>query len=123
MDYICVPMFLAMGIDDVRDYDNMPQRNDSFPYGLPRVDLHVCHPYYMDKHIQLRGLDIFFYANDICLIRVDHEIQFGPFINRVALPWTAYDTNIMEKEFTVSGFGRTSTIIAFHTKINCFLRC
>ena len=96
-----------MGIDDIRDHDNMPQRNDSFPYGLPEVDLHVCHPDYMEKHIHHKGLDIFFDINDICLIRVDHEIQFGPFIKRVALPWTAYDANIMDKKFNVSGFGRT----------------
>ena len=104
---IPVPMFLAMDIDDIRDRDNMPQRNDSFPEGLPQVDLHVCHPDYMPMHIKRGILDHFFHINDICLLRVDHEIQFGPFINRVTLPWTAYDTNIMEKVFTVSGFGST----------------
>ena len=100
--------YLEIGVDDRRDHKNMVRKNYIYPQGLPLVDLHVCQPnyfilttynHYTDKYQRVP-------LYDICMLRVDHDLQFGRYINRAALPWTAYDKNIMNKELILSGFGR-----------------
>lgn len=93
---------LIIGVDDREDYANMPQRNGR----LPRADLIICHPnykhwYFMDNFGQRNAASI----NDICLLRVDHQLQFGKYIKKVGLPWKAFDQDTTKKGLIVSGFG------------------
>ena len=101
-------IYLQIGVDDIRERENIPRQNNSFPEGLPRVDLIICHPNYKRVHMKRRGYDIWPVFNDICLLRVDHFLQFGSYVSRAALPWDAFGGSIHDKEFIMSGFGQTS---------------
>ena len=98
-------IFLAMGVDNRKDYENMPRSNSTYPEGLPKVDMYVCHPNFKWVYFKENGLDHTIPFDDICLLRVDHELQSGRYIGRAGLPWKAYDRNYVDREFTISGFG------------------
>ena len=106
--YTTGPTYFVMGVEDSLDFENMPRKNGTYPEGLPRADLTICHPDYFKKHYKYKRLDHWQTFHDLCLLRVDHDLQFGTYINRVTLPWTAYDQHIQNKEFLISGFGATS---------------
>ena len=122
MFFVYDAIYLAIGVNDREDLGNMVRKKNVFPKGLPRADLTICHPEYRLNKTVRRGLDEKIPINDICLVRVDHDLQFGPYINRATLPWTAYEQNIMDEELIVSGFGQTiydgsSSIVLFSTRV------
>lgn len=78
--------YLVMGIDSGTDFNNMPRKNDTYPEGLPRAELTICYPDYIEKDFEHKGKDSLTAFHDICLLRVDHDLQFGTYINRVTLP-------------------------------------
>ena len=104
------PVYLAMGVDDIEDHENMPRKNNIFPQRLPQFDLQRCHPNFqyigVKPEIKVLGVAL----HDVCLLRVDHKMLFGPYINRVAFSWNTYDQNIQNKEFMVSGYCLTGNI-------------
>ena len=96
------PVWVVLGVDDVTDTENMPKKDNK----LPRVDLTHCHPNYSHTlvgppEIGQRELSV----NDICMLRVDHDIEFGTYINKATLPWTAYDKVITDNQLLISGYG------------------
>ena len=96
-------MWLVLGVDNLSDTQNMPRNGDS----LPRVDLIQCHPEYKLNIVRNKEprFSTYWASDDICLVRVDHDIQFGRYINRAILPWQAYEQEFKEKQFIVSGYG------------------
>ena len=97
------PIWLVMGVDDLEDTEDMPSRGDL----LPRVDLSHCHPEY---RVDLIGPAYKTYIknfNDICLLRTDHVLEFGKYVNRAVLPWYAYDQKIEGRQMLFTGFGKT----------------
>ena len=97
-----LPIWLIMGIDDLKDIENMPSRGDL----LPRVDLSICHPKYKDTIIGPAYHATTKVFNDICLLRTDHVLEFGKYVNRAVLPWEAYDQKIEGREMLFPGFGK-----------------
>ena len=91
-----------MGVDDLRDVENMPSRGEL----LPRVDLSHCHPKYKKDIIGPAYHATTKAFNDICLLRTDHVLEFGKYVNRAVLPWHAYDQKIEGREMMLSGFGK-----------------
>ena len=53
----------------------MPKNEDLFP----RADLQICHPEYARGFIYTGES---YLKNDLCLLRVDHDIQFGAYIQK-----------------------------------------
>ena len=94
------PYSLVMGVDHLSDTENMPRKNNL----LLRPDLVVMHPEFRTLVV---GKVVFHLVslNDLCLLRLDHHIEFGPFINRATLPWTAYDNEFTGKSLLASGYG------------------
>ena len=92
---------LKIGVDDRSDIVNMPQKDGH----LPNADFAICHKNYRLWYYKDRKGNRTVMINDICLLRVDHNLQFGNYVKRVGLPWKAYDRNITNKELVISGFG------------------
>ena len=90
-----------MGVDHLDDDKNKPQRDGA----LPHADLIQCHPKYFSGRVHDSTISERQTLNDICLLRLDHTLQFGNYINKAALPWRAHDSNITNKELFVSKFG------------------
>ena len=99
------PAWLVMGVNDKRDLNFMVKNIDGL---LPRADLAHCHPKF---NINYGPYEI----HDICLMRMDHLLRFGEYINKAALPWQAYDKQIQGKQLIVSGYGHTG--IGFSYKL------
>ena len=72
------PILLILGVDDVRDIDNMPSKGEQ----LPRADLIHCHPQYKSDRVGPPGASHRLLMNDICLLRVDHTVEFGLYITK-----------------------------------------
>ena len=96
------PLWMVLGVDNLNDTQYMPRRGDL----LPRVDLIQCHPQYKSEFVGPAENKLSLSKHDICLLRTDHLLVFGNYINRAALPWKAYDQEFIEKSLLVSGFGR-----------------
>ena len=95
---------IIMGVDGLLEIENMPQRNGD----IPRADLWHCHPNFstgmtfdpVTEHYT------FWDSHDICLLRIDHNLQFGEYINRAVLPWDALDQDITNKKLIEFRHGR-----------------
>ena len=96
------PLWMVLGVDNLNDTQYMPRRGDL----LPRVDLIQCHPQYKSEFVGPAENKLSLSKHDICLLRTDHLLVFGNYINRAALPWKAYDQEFIEKSLLISGFGR-----------------
>ena len=90
-----------MGVDHLSDTENMLRKNNS----LPRPDLMVVHPEYSHLVVGTTRVLHEMALNDLCLLRLGHHVQFSPFINMAALPWTAYDNEFAGKSLVASGYG------------------
>ena len=99
------PIWLVLGVDSVTDTKNMPRKGDL----LPRVDLLQCHPGFKQEYFGPSSDLRVIATHDICLLRTDHALEFGPYINRAGLPWLACDKAIEEKQLLVSGYGVSDT--------------
>ena len=97
-------MRLILGVNDRNDENNMPRKGNLFP----RVSLTICHPEYKEgTALNESGIFHDYSVNDICLLRTDHLLQFGKYINKALLPWEAFDQKFEDKELLVSGYGMT----------------
>ena len=99
-------IWLVFGVDDEDDFDNMPKNGDR----LPRVDLIHCHPEFNNMRVGPPWGQKIWIPNDICLLRVDHTINFGKYIAKAGLPWRAYDKKYDNKLLLVSGYGETQLL-------------
>ena len=100
-----IPLWIILGVDNLADKENMPKKRDDT---LPRVDIIRCHPRYQRQLVGW-GQPIVFdqIKHDICLLRTDHLLELGKYVNRAGLPWTAYDQELIVKPLSLSGYGRT----------------
>ena len=90
-----------MGMDGLSDIKNMPQRNGD----IPRADLWHCHPNYSHSvsYNPVTEHDAFWTSLDVCLLRIDHTLQFGEYINRAVFLWDALDQSFTNKKLIESG--------------------
>ena len=97
------PTYFELGIDDAQDVENMPRKYNIIPEGLPMMDLYICAR--ENRELRFEENDYREIYRDICMVRIDHDIKFGPYISKVGLPWKSHGTNLWDSEFIVSGFG------------------
>ena len=116
----CMPIYndqgilLILGVDDVTDIDNMPSNGEQ----LPRADLIHCHPEYKSEIVGPPGAGVPLTLNDICILRVDHTIQFGRYVNKAGLPWRAYDQIFSNKSLLIFDYSETENEDEDYSKKN-----
>ena len=81
----------------------MPSKGEQ----LPRADLIHCHPEFKSEIVGPPGAGSRLSLNDICMLRADHTMQFGRYVNKVGLPWLTYDQIFRNKTLLIFGYGET----------------